>query len=653
MANLKKTKIDDTGALKSATGNTSERSAVTYTVQSFTSTGPANFTVPSGVSIVDVLVVAGGGGGANSLGGGGGGGGFIEARNFPVVAGATIPVVVGAGGAAGPNNPQYIPGSTGQNSSFGTLIAYGGGAGAGYSNGPAGTGNPAQTGTYVNHGFRGGSGGGGGGTESQWSGKGEGIQGQGKLFPNGGVGWGFPGGSGHGPGPVGHGGGGGGGAGGEGSPATPTTGGQGGSGRASDITGSTVFYAGGGGGGIHSPGTFTTIPGGIGGGGRGGGGATGGLPGTTNTGGGGGCGGYFNNAPGSGGPGIVIVRYAEETATSLPFEGAIRFNSSTNRSEVFSGGVWTALGRKTVQSFTAVGPGTWSVPTGVTEVEVLVVGGGGGAGNIGGGGGGGGVVHHARYPVSPGGSVSYSVGGGGSSGPSYPGNPAGQNGGQSTFGLLTAYGGGGSGTWSNAPPGGTVGSGAGGPGTPGQGQPGGIATQPRAPNGDLGATNYGNPGARGGTNGPAGSDYGMNTGSGQYSGGGGGGAGRSGGYRSYIVNTNTQNIENAGRNFITQIDAGGAGGDGVGFDISGEFTYYGGGGGGGTHTPAYSSPSNTGPGGLGGGGRRASFDYQFAPNGRGEPGQANTGGGGGGGYYTGGSTAQGGDGGPGIIIIRY
>jgi hypothetical protein len=465
--------------------------------------------------------------------------------------------------------------------------------------------------------------------------------------------WGFSGGSGFGPGPVGHAGGGGGGAGGEGSPGNPTTGGLGGSGRASDITGSRVYYSGGGGGGTHSPGSFSSVPGSVGGGGRGGGGTTGGLPGTTNTGGGGGCGGYYNVAPGAGGPGVVIVRYVTETENSDPFQGAMRWNTNLTRSEIFNGGVWEPLRPRTVQSFTATGPGTFTVPTGISSVEVLVVAGGGAAGNIAGGGGGGGVVHHRNYPVTPGGTVALSVGAGGGVGPTYPG-PPGSSGTPSTFGVITAYGGEASGSWSSAPIGGTIGSGAGGPGSPAaQGNLGGIATQPRSTNGDIGATNYGNPGCRGGPNGPQGSDYGMTTGSGQYTGGGGGGAGRSGGHRSYIVNIDSQSVNQIGRNFIFQVDAGRDGGDGVAFDISGTWAHYGGGGAGGAHNPGYNMPGATARGGIGGGGNGASVDIQFGPAGRGQDGTPNTGGGGGGGYYTGGGTSQGGAGGPGIIIVRY
>jgi hypothetical protein len=99
--------------------------------------------------------------------------------------------------------------------------------------------------------------------------------------------------------------------------------------------------------------------------------------------------------------------------------------------------------------------------------------------------------------------------------------------------------------------------------------------------------------------------------------------------------------------------AGRRGGMGRAFDITGRMVYYGGGGGGGSHNSGFNSPVNSALGGLGGGGKGGSFDYEFAPAGRGEPGTTNTGGGGGGGWYTGGGTAQGGDGAPGIVIVRY
>ena len=99
------------------------------------------------------------------------------------------------------------------------------------------------------------------------------------------------------------------GAGGAGEPSRSNSeAGNGGPGRASDITGSIVFYAGGGGGSQHS----STSQGGTGGIGGGGGGGNNGhhTPGTNGLGGGGGG---ANNDPapvgGYGGSGVVIIRY--------------------------------------------------------------------------------------------------------------------------------------------------------------------------------------------------------------------------------------------------------------------------------------------------------------------------------------------------------
>jgi NADH:ubiquinone oxidoreductase subunit F (NADH-binding) len=73
--------------------------------QVFTSSG--TFTVPLGVTAVDVLVVAGGGGGghkrdANVVGGSGGGaGGVLWVTNHEVTPLEEIAVTVGTGGAGG------------------------------------------------------------------------------------------------------------------------------------------------------------------------------------------------------------------------------------------------------------------------------------------------------------------------------------------------------------------------------------------------------------------------------------------------------------------------------------------------------------------------------------------------------------------------
>jgi hypothetical protein len=74
---------------------------------------------------VDILVVGGGGGGdTGSEPKSGGGGGVVLKRGIKVTAGQNISVVVGSGGTSG---------GTGTNSSFGSIIAYGGLGGTGPS----------------------------------------------------------------------------------------------------------------------------------------------------------------------------------------------------------------------------------------------------------------------------------------------------------------------------------------------------------------------------------------------------------------------------------------------------------------------------------------------------------------------------------------
>ena len=278
---------------KDAASNTSDRQ-FTVTVlapvqQSFNSSG--TFSVPSGVSAVDVLVVAGGGSGGTWHGGGGGAGGLIYRPAFPVTPGGTVSVTVGAGG---PGQPAPTMGYRGQDSVFGTLTAKGGGGGGrwtqetspegsggssgGNSAGPANPGSaaaatqPTQSGDSGNYGFG----------------------------NAGGLGQTAPGNAG-----------GGGGAGAAGTPGLDANQGGGGIGKAYTIADGTtsVYYAGGGGGGDHErPGT--------GAGGQGGGGTAGyqqsapasAQAGTANRGGGGGGTGSCN-ASVPGGKGVVIVSY--------------------------------------------------------------------------------------------------------------------------------------------------------------------------------------------------------------------------------------------------------------------------------------------------------------------------------------------------------
>ena len=277
--------------------------------ESFTAAGSFTFTVPTGMTSVNVLVVAGGGGGgaANSSngsdgGGGGGAGGLIYVPAFPVTPGGTVSGNVGSGGAGSPDFGSGANGSgaAGQDSTFGTLTAKGGGFGCAL-NTTAG---------------QGGSGGSGGYGSTAGSGTQPSQPGQSGSF-------GF-GNNGGGPNPSAspYAGAGGGGAGGAGVARTGGAAGAGGIGRTYTIADGSnpVYYAGGGAGGPGGPGTYSSTSGGQGGGGPSPG-TTGsprnGTPGTVNTGGGagGGAGNNDGSSPGAGqggvgGRGIVIVEEA-------------------------------------------------------------------------------------------------------------------------------------------------------------------------------------------------------------------------------------------------------------------------------------------------------------------------------------------------------
>jgi len=297
-------------------------------------TSPGTFAVTVGTQGVQYLVLGGGGSGGGKApngvvaSGGGGAGGLISSfpegpggPNPPATSGEEVSptggptsngqyaVVVGPGGAAGPTSPDPTWGKNGQLSSLTfsptfTVSATGGGEGGIYQGNPH-NGNP------------GGSGGGGGYSEDVP---------QTKPGGDGTAGMGYPGGFGR-TGAEG----GGGGAGGAGTPANPgpsapVNGGAGGDGKGfANIPPSygtpgpsptLRYFAGGGGGGAEA----TRTPSTAGAGGYGGGGAgaqrdpTGTVAGsgTANTGGGGGGGQNLNQGPtiGSGGSGIVIIRYA-------------------------------------------------------------------------------------------------------------------------------------------------------------------------------------------------------------------------------------------------------------------------------------------------------------------------------------------------------
>ena len=291
-----------------------------------------------------------------------------------------------------------------------------------------------------------------------------------------------------------------------------------------------------------------------------------------------------------------IFRYADR------FGGAIdniRIDNVSSTCDPVS----TISGSNTILKFTTVGTCNWSVPSGVSSVQALVVGGGGGGSSDVGGGGGGGQVVASTVNVS--GTVSIKVGAGGVFGwkRMYNDTAGGKTGGRSSIGSSTiALGGSGAnGRFSNnLNPDGTANN---------TGYTGGGG-----PYEDCGSCKEGNTGT-------GGAAYKGGTGSGN-GGGGGGGAGGAGADRV----------------------SGAAGGVGIANSLTGSSITYGGGGGGSGY------PSNTpfGVGGLGGGGDGASQDLY-----RGESGVDGRGGGGGGAATDGDEWGHGGMGGTGVVILKF
>jgi len=271
----------------SATLGTVVSGDTTFNVYQFTGDGSITF---SEAGVVDLLVLGGGSGGgfggSDNAGGGGGAGSYVRLDKSFVTAG-TATVTVGAGGAGQPDNSPAVFGGA---SNFGSIEAMRGGAG-GHE------GALAQI-VFNGSGKFGGSGGGG-----HSSTQGEAME-QGGSMPS----TGNNGGAGNDSATAANNsGGGGGGAGAAGVAGTNSAGGDGGAGLASDITGTSLFYAGGGGGGKRS-----TAPAGSGGssiGGAGGVNAAGSSASPANRGSGGG-GGANNNVGGAGSSGVVIVRVA-------------------------------------------------------------------------------------------------------------------------------------------------------------------------------------------------------------------------------------------------------------------------------------------------------------------------------------------------------
>jgi PKD repeat protein len=268
----------------------------------------------------------------------------------------------------------------------------------------------------------------------------------------------------------------------------------------------------------------------------------------------------------------------------------------------------TIVGTNTVVKFIGPGSTTWAPPSGVTQVDYLVVGGGGegGAGGsavvggvtqwlAGGGAGAGGVMAGSALPVSGTQTVVVGAGGSGST------NQCGAKGGNSSFGtpstMKTAIGGGGGVGSGCATPNPVVNGGSGGGGSGAGNNPGTTLDSTQGRNGGL---FYYSAALKGG------------------SGGGGGGAAAVGG--------------------AATSSTGGSGGNGITSSITGTATYYGGGGAGGM---GYYGTDGTGGLGCGGDGSKGPAN----------PAKCQSTGGGGGG--AGGGVASHGAGGSGVVIIRY
>jgi hypothetical protein len=273
-------------------------------------------------------------------------------------------------------------------------------------------------------------------------------------------------------------------------------------------------------------------------------------------------------------------------------------------------------GAATVVSFVATGTCTWTVPSDIALLNaVLIVGGGGGGGfDIGGGGGAGGLIDLTDVPVTPGATISVTVGAGGPGATNYTPTSA-NSGGNTVFNGVTALGGGYGGSGSVA--GANGGSGGGGGYAASNARMGGTALQPTAATAGLGNTGGASPWFH----------FGLVDG-----GGGGGGAGAAGQdtWRDLNYWPNAQ---------------GGNGGSGVARSITGSVAYYAGGGGAGSQVAIA-----TGGSGVGGNGGTIDTAAIVATAGSAAAGgAANTGSGGGGGKNVG----VGGAGAAGVVIVRY
>ncbi len=579
-----------------------------YAVESYTYSGTANtadFTrVFTKSTTCDILVVGGGGAGGNSIGGGGGAGGVVYTVNQTLNVG-TYTFKIGRGGIG-----TIHPGGDGQGTvgidqdgqdSFiqlnSTDVMFPMGGVNQSLRGKGGGGGGVYYSAITGNGRNGGSGGGAaerenaiynGGSSTQgntlWNGTSYvagGSAGNGNLTSDGNY---YAAGGG-----------------GAGNTLFNNSIYNGKTGVQINITGASQFYAAGGGGGQLTSNDLTR---GLGGSGIGGDGRVRNsnntaylrevTNGTNGTGSGGG-GGAYEAAPltaaGSGGSGIVIIRY---------LLGTIQANNFLTNEPTVSPSITSDI---IIESYTYSGSAntmsyskTFAINT-VCDI-LIVAGGGAGGASAGGGGGAGGLIYLTNQEILAG-TYNITVGKGG--------NVSSGNGNNSSFGTFVAIGGGGGSSMDSTP-------GNGGSGGGGNRVPGAVASTAVA--GQTGGTGTANQGNNGGT--------GKNNGGHDAAGGGGGGAGAAG-------------------DSAFAVGRGANGGIGRAIDITGTSVFYAGGGGGGSG----SNFSSAGSGGSGGGGNGATWANT------GSNGTNGLGGGGGGGSAYPGDGRHGGAGGSGIVIIRY
>ena len=624
--------ITGSGITSTIVGNTDVCSIFTYTGTPATNTNTTYTFTTTEPYICDILIIGGGGAGGQWMGAGGGAGGVVYVVN-QILPPGRYSVRVGRGGIGADGNTSWIYGadqdgieSSLMNSTGSSYISLTlGGISRelrGFGGGGGGTYNIPQN----TPGRNGGSGGGAMETNDNgfilstiglatqpatlWNGASYVAGGsngrQNTLTVNDIQG---------------------GGGGGSGAVAANYTNGN--SGVYINITGKYQFYAAGGGAGQY---INTSMSAGLGGSSIGGNGCIyiasnstyGPAPrdfatsGTNGTGSGGG-GGRFQTIgfAGSGGSGVVIIRYRKLTSSS--FELINVENNIINREPIIPGTTVVAIPGTLFKYILFPYTITTSGLTGQTQYtftatedincEILVVaGGGGGGGSIGGGGGAGAVVHIPSGTLSSG-SYTIRVGNGGigsTGGASANGVISSLSG---SFGTITAEGGGGV-TGGHDSGDGNIGGSGGGAAGPNQVLNYGGAAGTSSSLGGFTGFIYGN---RGGNNTTTRTGGIVNAS-------GGGGAG------SAAADTNPN------------LAAAGNGGAGILINITGNNNYYGGGGGGGGHGAL------GGSGGIGGGGDGVREDRV------GYPGAPNTGGGGGGGGWHG---YSGGSGGSGVVIIKY